>query len=41
MNSTRVFWTAFQKAESSKIRWKFSRPTNGLCRMETMPLSLM
>lgn len=40
-NSTSVFRTAFQNAESSKIRWKFSRPTQGLCRMETTPLSLM
>ncbi len=38
--STSVFRTEFQKAESSKIRWKFSSPTQGLCRMETTPLSL-
>lgn len=40
-NSTRVFCTAFQNAESAKIARKFSRPTQGLCRMETTPLSLM
>lgn len=40
-NSTRVLVTASQNAESSKMRWKFSRPTQGLCSMETMPLSLM
>lgn len=39
-NSTRVFRTASQKAESSKSRWKFSRPTQGLWKMATIPLSL-
>lgn len=39
-NSTSVFWTAFQKAGSSNIRWKLSRPTKGLLRIDTTPLSL-
>ena len=30
-NSTKVFCTACQKPESAKIRWKFSRPVQGLC----------
>lgn len=39
--STRVFFRAFQNAESSMIRWKFSSPTRGLFSIETTPLSLM
>ncbi len=40
-NRTKVFWTAFQNAESSRIRVNCSKPTQGLSKMATKPLSLM
>lgn len=40
-NSTRVFWTASQNAESSKSRVNCSRPTQGLSKTAMNPLSLM